>query len=311
MLDVPCTERHLDGPANRCLAAMVKNVQQGIRRVRSEISEIVAKERESATRSSLQSRWPRRLAFLNSLELDLSQILRRIPFNEVTSSEITSAGLTAVAAHPLYSRAFKFGWGALRRGLSGQTSSARFWLAPTWEVYERWCFATVAKGVRKLLPALVWKRRQKSNSVDRVSWIGSDSSGARVSVVLQQTFSASNGASSSSFYSISGMRCPDIVLQKSDESGGSSFLVFDAKYRTKRNNVLEAMATAHIYRDALRQDGEHADGALLLVPRGSGAPWLEAEEFQHEEKVGIIPFAPGSEEKVLEYLRNWLEDLLP
>jgi hypothetical protein len=71
--------------------------------------------------------------------------------------------------------------------------------------------------------------------------------------------------------------------------------VFDAKYRASRANVLEAMASAHIYQDSLRIGGDRPAGSLLLVPAAGGAPWLESPEFQGRHRVGISIMAPGRE----------------
>jgi hypothetical protein len=68
--------------------------------------------------------------------------------------------------------------------------------------------------------------------------------------------------------------------------------VLDAKYRTSRVNVLDAMESAHIYQDALRMSDRRPAGSLLLVPRGGGAPWLEDVAFQAEHRVGVHALSP-------------------
>jgi len=72
--------------------------------------------------------------------------------------------------------------------------------------------------------------------------------------LLQSTF-RSSPTEVPGFWSVSRQREPDIVLRV--EGGGSEarFVVFDAKYRTSRSAVLDAMASAHIYRDSLRFGG--------------------------------------------------------
>ena len=63
--------------------------------------------------------------------------------------------------------------------------------------------------------------------------------------------------------------------------------MLDAKYRTGRSNVLEAMASAHIYRDALRWNGRRPESAILLVPRAGDAEWLEQPDFIERHRVGV------------------------
>ena len=63
--------------------------------------------------------------------------------------------------------------------------------------------------------------------------------------------------------------------------------VFDAKYRTTRSNVLDAMSSSHIYRDALRWHQQKPESAVLLVPQIGGAPWMEQPEFIRAHQVGV------------------------
>ena len=63
--------------------------------------------------------------------------------------------------------------------------------------------------------------------------------------------------------------------------------MLDAKYRTTRPNVLDAMSSAHIYRDALRWRQRKPESAVLLVPRSGGAPWMEQPDFIAEHRVGV------------------------
>ena len=86
---------------------------------------------------------------------------------------------------------------------------------------------------------------------------------------------------------------PDLVLRV-DPPGGTRFVVLDVKYRASRANVLDAMASAHIYQDSLRIGSCRPDAALLLVPAGGGARWLEDIAFHSEHRVGVHVFAPGS-----------------
>jgi hypothetical protein len=87
-------------------------------------------------------------------------------------------------------------------------------------------------------------------------------------------------------WSISKQRVPDLVL-KVERAGDLRFVVLDAKYRTSRDSVLDAMESAHIYQDSLRIGSRRPEGSLLIVPSGGGAPWLEDPEFQTEHRVGI------------------------
>ena len=75
--------------------------------------------------------------------------------------------------------------------------------------------------------------------------------------------------------------------------------MLDAKYRTGRSNVLDAMSSAHIYRDALRWHEQRADRAALLVPCGGGAPWLERPDFIHQHQVGVYALDGDTDPRVI------------
>lgn len=98
-------------------------------------------------------------------------------------------------------------------------------------------------------------------------------------------------------WSVSRRREPDLVLvvHRGDEV---RFVVLDAKYRASRANVLEAMASAHIYQDSLRIGSEKPYASLLLIPSGGGASWLEDEGFLEEHRVGLHVFSPEEETRL-------------
>ena len=64
-------------------------------------------------------------------------------------------------------------------------------------------------------------------------------------------------------------------------------------------NVLEAMASAHIYRDALRWNGHRSDSAVLLVPRAGDAEWLERPDFVERHRVGVCALGAEADVQVV------------
>lgn len=67
---------------------------------------------------------------------------------------------------------------------------------------------------------------------------------------------------------------------------------------SSRSSVLDAMESAHLYRDSLRWCGRRPDCALLLVPRGGAVPLLESQQYRQENSVGVV--AVGDEASALE-----------
>ena len=113
-------------------------------------------------------------------------------------------------------------------------------------------------------------------------------------LLLQPQFPAGDANSKSGFRSVSGRREPDIVITFC-EGSRRRWDVLDAKYRTTRSNVLDAMSSAHIYRDSLRWHQRKPESAVLLVPRSGGAPWMEEPDFIHAHQVGVCALSPDTD----------------
>ena len=296
-LDVPFNEETLDCAANRALLALVKALIRRGRSLLECLPKLVDQERDSETRTTLASRWPTRRRVTETLVAQLKTLLRQVPFKVATRSEITAAGLTAIAADPIYARSWGRGWRALRHGLELGTGVERLWTSPSWEIYERWCFLRIGQLLETTLPDWGWQR-----SSDR--WVGR--SGDRRAELRLQPIFRSNPEELSQMWSISKERVPDLVLTVHAPEG-TRFVVLDAKYRATRTNVLDAMTSAHIYQDSLRIGPRRPEASLVLVPSGGGAPWLEAPAFQATHRVGVCVLAPGRSEHLPEAVRAALE----
>lgn len=298
-VDVPRTEETLDSAANRAMLALTLGVLRRALDVAVRLGEAVAKERDSETRTSLADRWPARREFLEGLGVALRRVVRRPPFSELRRAEISAAGLNAVSADPVYSRAWGRGWRALRHGVETGSPSERLWVSPSWEVYERWCFLRLGQMLAGTYPEMGWQLQ-----VAERRWTTS-APNVRSSLELQATFpSAPEGRPGR--WSVSRQREPDLLLSVDDEHG-TRFMLLDAKYRVSRANVLEAMESAHIYQDSLRIGNSRPDAALLLVPAAGGAPALESETFHERHRVGVHPLTAGSNDGPPVLVRRFLE----
>lgn len=289
--DVPVARETLDGAGNRCIAAIAHEVSRRAVRLRDELQSNMEKESESTTRTALAARWPRRQQFLDRLVARLRHLQSISPLADVTRREISAAGLNAVAADPAYSNAYGSGWRILRRGVEGPPKAERMWMSPTWEIYERWCFVQLGKTIQDNVSGYNWSVSRKHKSKATAAFTGTKEGNRTIELLLQPKFPAGDQRSNARFQSISGTREPDIVLTRTDREA-SNWYVLDAKYRTGRSNVLEAMASAHVYRDALRWNGQKPESAVLLVPRGGDTPWLEQPDFIEQHRVGVRALVP-------------------
>lgn len=299
-IDVPSVEETLDSAANRAMLALVLALIRRGRGLQDRLQDLVNRDPDSETRTSLASRWPVRKQVLEDVLGHLKALLRASPFSHVSRPEISASGLTALAADPCYARVWSCGWRALRHGLALGSESDRLWVSPSWEIYERWCFLRLGQLLSTNLPGWQWSRRS--------DYWTSESGNCRVELHLQPTF-RSRRQESDTRWSISKERVPDLVLT-AHSPAGTSFLVLDAKYRTSRSNVLDAMDSAHIYQDSLRIGALRPRASLLLVPSGGGAPWLEQPAFQLAHRVGICVFSPGADSSLPAPVRQMFEGLV-
>jgi len=299
-VDVPFAEPHVDGAANRAVVALIHRVERRIRALQARLP--LLRTRESDTRTSLSPRLPARLAFLERLGLDLLRALRSEPWKAITRPELSAAGLNAIAADPLYARAYQMAWRALRMGAGMELPEDRLWLSPTWELFERWCFVRVSQLLKAMFPALSWERLGPGvhESGAEAAWVGAGSSHA-VHLLLQPEFPSGDQVPRWGFQSISRQRFPDLVVAwaRGAERG---YFALDAKYRVSRSGVLEGMESAHVYRDSLRWHGARPRFALLLLPATGEAPWLTVPGFHRAQGVGALELGSELPETIREAL---------
>jgi hypothetical protein len=305
LFDVARSRQEVDVPANRTIHWMLYAVLRRTRLVIEALNEMAEKEKKTPTRTELSPRMEYRREFLADLELRLRRAAKKTPFSVVTRGEVSAAGLNVISAHPLYSRAFGMGWRILRPGIAGESEGETLWMSTTWEIYERWCFLTIFRALKLTFPTLSWERTYPSSREDCIVFCGRHG-GTTTTLYYQPRFPAYDQLPWQSFSSISGERYPDVVITHVSAEQ-KAFLVFDAKYRTSRKNVLEAMESAHLYRDSLRWNGIPPDKVLLVIPARGGVPWLERADFWEENGVGVYPVAPTIE---LRSLSDSLSELI-
>jgi hypothetical protein len=292
LLDVPLSEDTFDSAANRTLLAVVRAVSRRAGRVIEYFQQLVERERaeEIGPRTPLARRWPRRSRRLTDLQRAIARAVNKDPLKSVTRPEVTAAGLTAIAAHPLYAKAYQIAWRMLRPGQAGGLSDEMTWMTPTWDIYERWCFVELAKALKATLADFVWTDHRGPMEAPQLLGLHRN---RRIALRAQQTFIRNTKSTPVEFESISKELRPDFVLTV-DEGDVTRCIVLDAKYTQGRTNILDYMQTAHIYHDALRRFGKQPELSLLLVPRiAEDVRWLEEKQYREKHGVGTVAFSRG------------------
>lgn len=289
LFDVPNSEESFDSAANRTMAALLALVVQSIEGVSESLQTQIANEADEEARQGLAQRWQRRQVVLDDLRQAIRRVLDREPFSALSRKEVTAAGLTAIAAHPLYAQTQQLVWRMIRPGYEGKPSTESSAMSPTWSVYESWCFATLSKYLMDRYHDWDWSRSNPAAGRYRLHGRAGAQS---ITLYLQQVFSYSPVPPKSGLWSISAQLVPDIVLFIRD-SDRFSWAVLDAKYRRGRANVLDGMRSAHLYRDALRGHSSPPGMSVLLIPAfPENADWILTKEYRSTHGVGAIVMSP-------------------
>lgn len=296
-----------DTPANRALLALLRRFRAAVTGTQERVKELKlgSPPEEQALRVE------RRLEDLDRLGVRTHKLLFGPLFSEVTSGETSSAGLTQIAAQPTYSRAYRLGCRALSFDVDGTDATDQLHVAPSWGIYETWCYLRVLRTVSEVTAVGGIPSEPRAVAAER-STSFTLGNGETLEVLFQATFPSLKAASKRSGWSLSRERRPDIVLVRSKEDVAKS-LVLDAKWRSGRENVLDAMASAHLYHDALRIGKVAPSPCLLLFPGQDTVPELEADEFMHSHGVGAIRsfgVGGGGPERLAAVLSKWIQQVV-
>jgi len=271
-----------DTPANQTLLALLKRFRATVLMLREKVETRglgIGTEEEDP-------RVERRLRALDELETRASKLILGRPFSETSKAQTSSSGLTQIAAQPIYSKAYRLGSHALAVGVAGADQSDDLHVNYSWGIYETWCFLAVLDCIKGLVGDKLCATQPSAVSAELAfsTAVGTSSS---LEVLFQAKFPSISPSQGRLGYSISRERRPDIVLVKKIGNTVRT-LVLDAKWRSGKDNVLDAMQSAHIYHDSLRLDKQPPSPCILLFPGNDTVPELEQEDYILAHGVGAI-----------------------
>ena len=165
-------------------------------------------------------------------------------------------------------------------------------LGPGW----RWRAPVLGEHGAELRPA------------DGATWTACAGDGRRVALCYRPAFPRAAAAPDPrERSSLSGRLVPDYTLVAHAGDTVRSWLVLDAKYRSSRRNVDDALRSAHLYRDALRVRGAAAAGSYVVVPRLREPELAYARDgYGAHHRFGVRQlYAPGCFDPV----GAWLDEL--
>jgi len=293
-----------DTPANQKLLALLKRFRATVLMLREKVETgslgIPTEEQDL--------RIEHRLHVLDELETRTSKLILGRPFSETSKAQTSSSGLTQIAAQPNYSKAYRLGSRSLALGVDGADQSDDLHVANSWGIYETWCYLTVLECINGLVGGKL-RATQPSAVSAKLAFSAVISKSCTLEILFQANFPSINPSQGRLGYSISKMRIPDIVLISKIDNTVQS-MILDAKWRSGKENVLDAMQSAHIYHDSLRVDQLPPSSCLLLFPGNDTVPELEQKDYISTHGVGALSNfnigMPG-----LEQLKNILSSWLP
>lgn len=292
-----------DTSANRTLLALLLRFRAAVSSVQGKVGDL-----KLGTPQDEQSvRVERRLQDLALLTQRTRRLLFTPLFREVTNAATSAAGFTQIAAQPTYSKAYRLGCRAVATQLEGSGATDQLHVPPSWGIYEIWCLLSVATSIAEVTGAAPVEAASKTVAAERALWFTLPG-GRQLEVLFQATFPALRPSGKRFGWSLSRERRPDIVLVLHGINKPRA-LVLDAKWRSGRDNVLEAMESAHNYHDALRVNSARPSPCLLLLPGQASVPELEQDEYIQEHGVGAVSsvcVAGSGRTRIKELLKGWL-----
>lgn len=295
----------VDTPANRALYALLKRFRHALTTLKT----WVHKNHSETSGAEAIGRRTRRLEILRRFEVEAQRLIGCYPFRGIAKSETTSAGLTQIAANPAYARAYRSGTEVLRLGVDRDLSLEHLHVSPSWGVYETWCLVALAETLETSLDVEFKQGASRFARCD-LALLATLPDGRTLELLFQATFQSDGLGSTAPAWSLSRERRPDMVLVVSNGNGHRA-LVLDAKYRTGRANVLDAMASAHIYHDSLFVAGRCPDACLLLLPGKAEVASLEDPVTWASFGVGTLSgysMVNSGVQRCVETISRWLEN---
>jgi hypothetical protein len=271
-----------DTPANRTLLALLKRFRARATDLRTKVGgQVLAGPKDEQAKRS-----PRRVEVLDHLISQTRRLAEGQTLRQVSGHGPSASGLTQIAAIPGYQRAYRLGCAALMTGIEGSNPLDQLHSNFSWGIYETWCYVQVLATVQRLLENCT-PLAHSSEVGAQLSYRISLPNSRVIEVLFQARFPSEQAERNPLARSISRERYPDILLV--DNVGmGKRCMVLDAKWRSGRTNVLEAMESAHIYHDSLRLGGTAPTPCLLLLPGDTCVPSLETDQFIEQHGVGSI-----------------------
>lgn len=229
---------------------------------------------------------------LDDAALKMRNILGKSPFRALRPEPPTATVLQLLGDHPLFGAINRCAQMLLAPGLAyGPTGDVYASLKHTYDLFELFVLFRIIEFLKEALgPAWTLEAHKscynggrEDRPPDRSVWLFRGPDDTTLEVRYQQWFSRMKCAEDGrTFTSLSGVNIPDYVLLVRKRRIVTSWVLLDAKYRSRRQAVDDGLGDIHRYRDALRVRGTRADGAFVVVPKLQEENALYSTSDYHE-----------------------------
>jgi PD-(D/E)XK nuclease superfamily protein/uncharacterized protein DUF2357 len=263
----------LDHPVTRYVAHLLE-------RVRRRLAATALSLRSSAKHGvpdPAATSYARQLAENVEAAAGAIQAVQRAPlFRTVKPEPLNDSVIQSLPDHPLYAAIHRIGRRLLQPGLAyAPGEELQSALKHSYDLFELMVLYRLVKAIDEGLPTSWSKAREakvrrlprEDRPADRSAWRWEGPGECQLELHYQPLFrSAVAPPDSHHFSSLSAQGVPDYVLVLRRAGVVASWLLLDAKYRSGRQSIHDALGDMHRYRDSLRLAGSRAAGAYIIVP---------------------------------------------
>jgi hypothetical protein len=230
---------------------------------------------------------------------EIKAVQRAPLFRAVRPEALTDSVLQSLPDHPLYSAIHRVGRRLTDPGLAyapGQDIYSA--LKHSFDLFELMVLYRLVAAIGAELSA-EWHVVKESSVErlpledrphDRALWSWKGPGGQVPELHYQPLFSSAQSPPDIRPMSSLSVQCvPDYVLLQRHAGSVVSWIILDAKYRSSRISVHDALGDIHRYRDSLRVMGLPASGAYIVVPRlQEDATLYGCQEYLEAHQLGAL-----------------------
>ncbi|KAB1070730.1 nuclease domain-containing protein [Methylobacterium planeticum] len=286
MADQPETLTITDHPLTRYIVHLLRRVQARL----GATARTLASPRQHGIPDDAVKAYAKELALrVEQANTRIGVVLKVPLFRSVPPEPMSDAVLQALPDQPLFLAIHRCGQRLLNPGLAyapGQTIYAA--LKNSYDLFEIIVLYRLAAQLGSHLSAdwapckvaTIKEYDLEDRPEDRTRWVWQGPHDQRLELTYQALFHSAKSANASfPQTSLSAQAVPDYVLALWKGDNIVSWLILDAKYRSGRKPVHDALGDIHRYRDSLRMGGTPAAGAYIIVPHLQDDAALYSEAY--------------------------------